>query len=54
MAQAHLASTSLYYLGHVVADIDAMDFIDRFIQFERQTKRVGQASVWVGGESDGE
>ncbi|MFV8291500.1 ABC transporter ATP-binding protein [Aerococcus viridans] len=54
MAQAHLAPTSLYDLGQVVADIDAMDFIDRFIQFERQTKRVGQASVWVGGESDGE
>ncbi|MFW3496711.1 ABC transporter ATP-binding protein [Aerococcus viridans] len=54
MAQAHLAPTSLYDLGQVVADIDAMDFIDRFIQFERQTKRVGQASIWVGGESDGE
>jgi energy-coupling factor transport system ATP-binding protein len=54
MAQAHLAPTSLYDLGQVVADIDAMDFIDRFIQFERQTKRVGQASVWVGGENDGE
>ena len=54
MAQAHLAPTSLYDLGQVVTDIDAMDFIDRFIQFERQTKRVGQASVWVGGENDGE
>src|SRR5699024_2338354 len=54
MAQAHLAPTSLYNLGQVVTDIDAMDFIDRFIQFERQTKRVGQASVWVGGENDGE
>ncbi|MCY7731551.1 ABC transporter ATP-binding protein [Aerococcus urinaeequi] len=54
MAHAHLAPTSLYDLGQVVADIDAMDFIDRFIQFERQTKRVGQASVWGGGENDGE
>ena len=53
MTHAHLAPTSLYDLGQVVTDIEAMDFIDRFIQFERQTKRVGQASVWGGGENDG-
>ena len=54
MAQAHLAPTSLYDLGQVVDEIETTDFIDRFIQFERQTQRVGQASVWVGGENDGE
>ena len=54
MAQAHLAPTSLYDLGQEVDEIEAMDFIDRFIQFERQTKRVGQASVWGGGENDDE
>ncbi|MFE0442643.1 ABC transporter ATP-binding protein [Aerococcus sp. NPDC058936] len=54
MAQAHLAPTSLYDLGQVVDEIETTDFIDRFIQFERQTQRVRQASVWVGGENDGE
>ena len=54
MAQAHLAPTSLYDLGQVMDEIETTDFIDRFIQFERQTQRVGQASVWVGGENDGE
>lgn len=52
--QAHLAPTSLYDLGQVVDEIEARDFIDRFIQFERQTQRDGQASVWGGGENDGE
>lgn len=54
MAQAHLAPTSLYDLGQAVAKIEKTDFIDRFIQYERQTKRVEQAGVWVGGENDGE
>lgn len=54
MAQAHLAPTSLYDLGQAVAKIETTDFIDRFIQYERQTKRVEQAGVWVGGENDGE
>ena len=54
MAQAHLAPTSLYALGQAVAKNETTDFIDRFIQYERQTKRVEQASVWVGGENDGE
>ncbi|WP_016896557.1 ABC transporter ATP-binding protein [Aerococcus viridans] len=54
MAQAHLAPTSLYDLGQVVDEIEATDFIDRFIQFERQTQRDEQASIWVGGENDGE
>lgn len=54
MAQAHLARTSLYDLGQAVAKIETTDFIDRFIQYERQTKRVEQAGVWVGGENDGE
>ena len=54
MAQAHLAPTSLYALGQAVANNETTDFIDRFIQYERQTKRVEQASVWVGGENDGE
>jgi len=40
MAQAHLAPTSLYALGQAVAKNETTDFIDRFIQYERQTKRV--------------
>ena len=53
MAQAHLAPTSLYDLGKSLPSIKATDFIDRFIQYERQAKIRKSSNTWDGGEING-
>lgn len=53
MAQAHLAPTSLYDLGKTLPSIEATDFIDRFIQYERQAKIRKSSNTWDGGEING-
>lgn len=54
MAQAHLAPTSLYDLGRTLPFIKAADFIDRFIQYERQAKIRKLSNTWDGDEINSE
>ncbi|OFU53398.1 ABC transporter ATP-binding protein [Aerococcus sp. HMSC10H05] len=54
MAQAHLAPTSLYDLGRTLPFIKAADFIDQFIQYERQAKIRKLSNTWDGDEINSE